>query len=130
MTRFSKWLRKRVEKWLDRYYEGPEVPPRFSQYVIDFMHVYPQATKRQWLQFALRLAEESYKSGFVRGFENAERDESEPEIDPDVLADATMPGWRARPMSTVVPDDMDDPVQDQRDEGYDLEVHLSEMNRG
>ena len=130
MTRFTKWLRKRVEKWLDRYYEGPETPPRFSQYAIDFMHVYPQATKRQWLQFSLRLAEESYKSGFVRGFENAERDENEPEIDPDVLADATMPGWRTRPMSTVVPDDMDDPVQDLRDEGHDLEVHLSEMNRG
>jgi len=130
MTRFTKWLRKRVEKWLNRYYEGPEVPPRFFQYAIDFMHTYPAATKRQWLQFSLRLAEESYKSGFVRGFENAERDESEPEIDPDVLADATMPGWRSRPMSTVVPEDMDDPVQDARDEGHDLEVHLSEMHRG
>lgn len=74
MTRFGRMLRNVVEKLLTRFYEGPQPPQRISEQVVAFALMHPQATREEWAQFTTRLAAGSYRDGFTRGFEWAERD--------------------------------------------------------
>lgn len=98
MTRFSRFFRRMFEKWVGAFYEGPEPPDRLGDMVIVFANLHPRATRAQWAKFATEHARECYRSGWVRGMENSERDEREPEIEPEVMADAMDGGaWRERP---------------------------------
>lgn len=63
-----------LERWLGRLYEGPAPPDRLVEMVFAFAEMYPNATRRQWVLFAASHARESYRSGYVRGFEYVERD--------------------------------------------------------
>lgn len=100
MTPVGKWLRDRLERWLQRYHEGPEMPQRIADMAIAFAQLYPTATRAQWLAFSAELARESYRSGYVRGFEYVERDPElwMPKVPPEELADQIDPDWRWRPI--------------------------------
>ena len=94
MTPFKKALRRLVEKMVGRFYEGPEPPPRIAEEVIAFRRLYPDASVNEWSAFTQRIAENSYRDGFVRGFEWAERDlDSKPKDDPDVLFEQMQHAW-------------------------------------
>lgn len=62
------------EKTDGTYYEGPEPPDRLSQYVLFFAATNPGATVEAWAVFATKLAQQSYREGYVRGREWRERD--------------------------------------------------------
>lgn len=85
-----------AEKVIDRFYEGPEPPERLEAEVIAFANAFPNATRAQWVEFASQQSGESYRSGFMRGFENAEREPVDPSVDPDAIADLLDPTWRDR----------------------------------
>ncbi len=88
-----------TEKLFDRFYEGPEPPDRLGDMVIAFANMYPSATRLDWVQFASEHARECYRSGYLRGFEYAEREPDEPEVDPDELMDALEGrAWRDNPV--------------------------------
>jgi hypothetical protein len=61
-----------------------------------FANLHPRATVMEWINFATEHGAECYRSGYMRGVENAERDPNEPEIPPEEIADVVMPGWRDR----------------------------------
>jgi hypothetical protein len=99
VTPFAKWVRDRVEKWVGKFYEGPEPPARLGEIATEFGNIFPNATRREWLAMAKNLANEAYRSGYVRGIEWAERDPDAvtPNVPPDVIADMVDPDWRWRP---------------------------------
>lgn len=76
------------ERLRGRYYEGPTPPKRLSAAARTFAAVRPNASAAQWVEFVTDLAEESYRSGYVRGLEWCERDleRRDPVVDPEVLA--------------------------------------------
>ncbi len=74
MTRLGRLVRNVVEKLLARFYEGPEPPHRIAEQVVAFAGMNPHATKKEWAEFAIRLATGTYRDAFVRGFEWSERD--------------------------------------------------------
>lgn len=74
MNRFSRWARGKAEKWLERFYEGPQPPLRIAERVSFFVAGNPQATNADWARFATRLAMNTYCEGWTRGFEWTERD--------------------------------------------------------
>jgi hypothetical protein len=85
-----------AEKLAGHFYEGPEPPERIAEMARVFASLHPRATRGEWLAMAEELAREAYRSGWVRGFEYAERDPEEPAVSPEVIADAHLPGWRDR----------------------------------
>ena len=98
MSAFRRWLVKAAEKFAERYHEGPEPPERLKEMVIVFANLHPRATREEWAAFASNHAAEAYRSGYARGREWAEREEyRDPEIDPEVIADAHDPNWRWQP---------------------------------
>lgn len=74
VTRFGRMIRNIAERLLGRFYEGPAAPPRLAEQVAAFAVMNPKATREEWATFATRLAIGSYRDGFTRGFEWAERD--------------------------------------------------------
>jgi hypothetical protein len=74
MTPVARLFRNAIEKLLGRFYEGPSAPERLSEQVVAFAVMNPGATREEWAIFATRLAVGSYRDGFTRGFEWAERD--------------------------------------------------------
>lgn len=100
MTPVTKWLRRKAEEWIEKYYEGPEPPERFALMAIEFANLYPTATREQWVAFATEQARGAYRSGYMRGFEYVERDPSawRPDLPPEILADMIDPDWRTRPV--------------------------------
>jgi len=99
MTRFGKWVRNNLEKYLGKYYEGFDAPDRLRAMVIAFANFYPQATRDQWIAFATAHAAESYRSGYMRGYEYIERDPDSwmPDVPPELIADQMDPNWRWNP---------------------------------
>lgn len=93
MTRFGRFVRNLVERFLGRYYEGPNPPRHISEEVRLFRILHPTATPEQWETFANLMAEKCYRSGFVRGYEWVERDWPGPAQDPEVLAEAMSHDW-------------------------------------
>lgn len=117
MTKFSRWVRNRLEHFLERYYEGPDPPARIGEAVIIFANLNPLATRAQWTQFAAEQARESYKAGWLRGIEYVERDPDwHPTLPPEIVADMMDPHWRDPErgislegnLSYVVPDEFED----------------------
>lgn len=95
MTPFGKFLKNLAEKAVGRFYEGPEAPLRLRDMVTAFANDHPRATKGEWVEFAAKLAEEAYKSGYVRGFEYTERTfDWRDDVPPEVLADWIDPSWK------------------------------------
>lgn len=92
--RFRAFVRRSWEKLVGQFYEGPEPPDRIADMVVFFANSNPHATRLDWVTFCTEHAREVYKSGYVRGMENAERDPDDPPVDPDVIADAIDPNWR------------------------------------
>ena len=82
---FSRWLLRFAERHARRYYEGPEPPRRLAQEVNSFAALHPRATQREWIEFARAQCEESYRSGYIRGFERNVRDLNFVDTDPLLL---------------------------------------------
>ncbi len=93
MTALRRWLRNYLERWLGRYYEGPEPPPRLVQEVRLFAALHPHASPAEWKDFAARLAQNSYRDGFIRGEEWNERMWPGPSTEPELLAEAAPYNW-------------------------------------
>lgn len=81
MTRVGRWLRRLLEKVLNRWSEGPEPPRRIADEARLFWHANPNATPAEWERFAIALAGNAYRDAFVRGFEWNERCWPETTID-------------------------------------------------
>ena len=106
MTPIRRFLARAVERLGDRWYEGPEPPPRFAEYVTDFANLHPKANRGEWARFATKMAGEAYRSGFQRGYEHVERD-PEPgfqRLPPELVADQEDPEWRDPTRRIVAPD--------------------------
>lgn len=101
MTPFVRAARWVLERLAGTFYEGPEPPLRLSEMVDDFLALNPTPDHEEWSEFSRELARESYRVGFVRGYEHDVRDWDRSEIyrqkDPERLADALDPSWRDRP---------------------------------
>lgn len=94
MTPLRRKLRDILERWLGRFYEGPHPPPRIREEVRLFTLMNPHANPEDWEEFATRFAENSYRDGFVRGFEQSERDPERVEPEPDAaILDAQRHDW-------------------------------------
>lgn len=90
-----KWLRKAREKYLGTFYEGPDPPERLREMVIDFANHHPRATRVEWVDFAAGIADECFRSGYVRGYDYTERTPDwRPDVPPEVLADWIDPTWK------------------------------------
>ncbi len=102
MTPLVRWLRKVGEKWINKFYEGPEPPDRLYELVIAFSNLHPEATRGDWIRFATGHAGECYRSGYTRGYEWAEREESSDYYTtPETIADGLDPDWRWSPDITL-----------------------------
>ncbi len=94
MTPFVRLLRNVWERLFGKFYDGPEPPERLTQMVQLFMIAHPFATRQQWAQFASKHSGETYKSGYVRGFEWAERDlDRKPTDHLEVMQHLEAHGW-------------------------------------
>ncbi len=96
MTPFLKFIHRMSDKWFGKWYEGPEPPARMGEMLLAWAEANPRATREEWLEVASRASAESYRSGYVRGYEHAERVPTTPSPTPDEVADAVDPGWRER----------------------------------
>lgn len=97
--RVKRWVRRFLEKKVDRYYEGPNPPARLRQEALAFANLRPNATIAEWVEEATKLAEQSWREGWVRGVEHVERD-PEPfrdDIPPDLVMDMIDRNWRDSP---------------------------------
>lgn len=87
-------LRNLFERVAERYYEGPSLPQRYPEQVVAFAKCNPNATVEQWAQFSSNLARNAYQSGYVRGFEWAERDLDRLQPgDPELLREQNEHDW-------------------------------------
>jgi hypothetical protein len=108
MTPFTRLLRNLWQRARGTFYEGPEPPERLTRMAYEFTRVHQKATRSEWLVFAVKLAEESYRSGYMRGLEWAERDldRRDPQMPPEE-AIKHMKGhdwaWSAGDVPTVDP---------------------------
>lgn len=118
MTPLQRWIRGKLEKWAGNFYEGPQPPDRLDAIVLAFVDTYPNATRRQWIDFAREHAREAYRAGYMRGFEYTERDPEgwRPDLPPELLADMIDPSWRWTPMDSGIEQVEDAPVEDVPDE--------------
>jgi hypothetical protein len=98
MSRFGRWLHRLLERWMGRYYEGPNPPDRLGEMVIVFANEYPTITRQEWADYASAHARNCYRAGFMRGMEYIERD---PDwygtVHPEFAADQLDPNWRFAP---------------------------------
>lgn len=109
MTPFARFLRGLVERLLGTFHEGPEPPARLREMVLLFAEMNPDATRRDWLDFASQHAAECYRTGWLRGYEATVRGgEAKPWVGDrtERMADELQPGWRSRlpDPQGVVPD--------------------------
>jgi|ERR1700722_2026544 len=115
-TPIVRWFRNLREKLLGKFYDGPEAPDRLRQMVVVFANTNPTATRLEWIRFAVEHAKESYRAGWVRGYEYTERDPDERavmrHVDPEMIALAMDPDWEWSPEvklaedpATVVPEE-------------------------
>jgi hypothetical protein len=73
--RVQRWVRGWAERMLRRSYEGPEPPKRLEQEYRLFLLQHPLASPDEVHEHAIRFAEESYRAGWTRGYEAAQREE-------------------------------------------------------
>ena len=93
MTRAGRWIRNLVERFLGRYYEGPEVPPRLHEELALWWALNPGADDSTRIGYVTMLLEAAYRDGFVRGYDWQERGWEGPAIDPEQLAEAAEHDW-------------------------------------
>lgn len=95
MTPLGKLIRRTTERALGRYYEGPEPPKRLRQVAEEFVATHPKATRSEWLEMAVSLAEAAYKEAYDRGLGWADRDldRRDPVDDPEALAEIEAHDW-------------------------------------
>ena len=134
MTALTRFLKRLAEKFAGKYYEGPDAPERLREMVVSFANDHPKASVGEWTEFASFLAEEAYKSGYVRGFEYTERTfDWRPDLPPEVLADMLDPGWKTgrgiqfRAAGSTVPDEP--PTEEEVLRGQAEEVFLTGARR-
>lgn len=84
MSRVARWLRKVWDRVRGRYYEGPAPPGRLRQAAQAFATMNPGATVEDWIAFTAEHAEESYRTGYMRGVEWRER--AREQVDPGTAA--------------------------------------------
>jgi hypothetical protein len=92
MTPLKKSLRNVVQKMAGTFYEGPIPPKRIVDAVEHFAHSKDALLLEEWVEFAAIHACEAYKTGYVRGVEYAERDNSNPD-NPELLAAEREQTW-------------------------------------
>ena len=104
VTLFQKLTRGILERLAGIWAEGPEPPARLGEMVVAFANDRPHATRAEWVEYAQGLARESYRSGYTRGVERAERQfwSSMPSVLPEDVADALDPDWRWSPDITLM----------------------------
>ena len=64
-----RWLRRFLQWLFGTFYEGPVPPVRLSKGVEAFAFSHPVASREEWIEFARVAAEEAYKAGYERGYE-------------------------------------------------------------
>jgi hypothetical protein len=109
VTRLARFVRNILEMLLARFYEGPEPPKRLAEMVLVFANMHPRATRAEWTAFAQAHANETYRTGYVRGLEFAERDlDRRPKDDPERLMAAMGygDGWLDEPVDLSAPTDV------------------------
>lgn len=74
MNPVFRWLRNGVHRIKRTFYEGPNPPERLSKIVEAFAAEHPNATVREWIEFASAHGNECYTSGYIRGVEWQHRD--------------------------------------------------------
>jgi hypothetical protein len=92
-SRLIRWLMRLVEKWLGRYYEGPDAPRRLTEELRLWLALNPDAPREVVVGYAACLVEAAYRDGFVRGYEWQERDWKGPSVDPEVMAELQAQDW-------------------------------------
>lgn len=119
MSMLGRAVNKAYELIRSTYYEGPDPPGRLKQIVIDFANSHPKATRKQWVAFCSKLADDSYRDGYTRGFEWAERDldRRDPAVDPSEYT-KLFPGQEKANLydGSHIPDDG-------KDDSSNLEMH-------
>lgn len=136
--RACRWIRRLLEKFLKRFYEGEEAPGRLGDMAILWANENELATRGEWLSMAIHLAEEAYESGFARGVEYVERDpEFFDDLKPDLIADAADPGWQESPAITldadpdgIVPPDEELEIEDLAVDAQEIEPDAYDDDRG
>jgi len=82
-----------VEKWLGRYYEGPEPPRRLGEELRLWAALNPDVDRAAVVGYAACLVDAAYRDGFVRGYDWQERGWTGPGVDPEALAEAAAQDW-------------------------------------
>lgn len=130
MTPLVRWLRDVRDRYLGRFYEGPEPPERLGQIVLAFAAAHPRATRAEWMAFAEAHAQEAYRSGYVRGYEWTQRDlHARPDVPPEVIADEADPDWRWR-RAIPIEGDLVEVVPEEWPAGVLEERDMEKVNRG
>lgn len=115
MTPLRQLIRDAAERIARRYYEGPEPPPRIADEARAFTVARPLATVADWEAYAVELAENAYRDGFIRGLEASARRAEEGDgggYDPERAREEWRRHWSAReghPDAREVLDLGDDP---------------------
>ncbi len=105
MTPIVRWLKKSWEKLFGTWSEGPQLPDRFHEMVIDYANREPQATRADWIRFATLHAGVAYRSGYQRGYEWAEREGTAGyDVKPEDIADGLDPDWKWSPDILLEPE--------------------------
>ncbi len=106
MTPLKRAVRNSRRRARGSFYWGPSMPDRFLLLIAEFARRHPRATRAGWAEMAAHLAGQAYRSGYVRGYEWAERDleRRDPAEDPEAAADREGHGWEWRDGSFGPPD--------------------------
>lgn len=105
MSALLRFFRKTLEKLTERYYEGPEAPPRLRDEVLLFRAMYPGLTTEDVVMFACAAVDDAYRQGFTRGYEWRERGLLEVDNIAERIADESAHAWdmgQDTPLRTVL----------------------------
>ncbi len=81
-----------LERLLGRFKEGPPVPPRYAQSAQLFGVYNRGASAYEWRAFAVTLAQNAYRDGFMRGYQWRERGSKLGTVDPLEMIDGRQLG--------------------------------------
>lgn len=93
VSRFGRWVRRMIERWMGWYYEGPDAPRRLAEELRVWLRLNPDAPREAIEGYCVLLLESAYRDGFVRGYEWQERGWEGPAVDPEVLAELQAQDW-------------------------------------
>jgi hypothetical protein len=84
---------------------GPEAPEEVRDITVHFANMNPDATRREWVEFAAGQAAEAYRVGWLRGYEYQEADWKKPGQTPDDWTVAYWgPKWLSQAPSVLDPE--------------------------